>query len=122
MNSTKIKTFSSKREERRLKIPNEESKHTKTWPPSRRSTSRVKTFSFNENETSENLGRGEQEDKRALNPERSNFQLETFSFNEREAYDGHRRRLSSQKLSLEEGDRIRGFYICSFVTNIRYCT
>jgi len=85
----KIKPFSFKREERRVKIPNEKNKHINVP-----STSKVNTpsqdFSFNENETPEDLRRREQAHKYALDPERSNFQIKIFSFNEKETSDGLR--------------------------------
>ena len=47
-----IRTFSSKTEERRLKIPSEETKHTSV-PPTSKINTQVKSISFNEKETSE---------------------------------------------------------------------
>ena len=69
---------SSKREERRLKIPSEE------CPRPRRSTFQVKTFSYNKKEMSKDSGRREQAHKHALDSKRSNFWVNTFFFNEEE--------------------------------------
>jgi len=88
----KIKTFSSKREERRLNTLSEENKHINEPSAStQRSTLQVKTFSFNEKEMLEDPGRREQAHKHALDPKRLNIQIKTFSFNEKETSEGTRR-------------------------------
>jgi len=70
-------------------------------PQSWRSTFQVKTFSFNEKETYEDIGRREQAHRHALNPKRSNIQMKTFSFNKKESSDGPRRREQASKLCLQ---------------------
>jgi len=92
----KIRTFSFKGEQRRLKAPIEENKHI--CPQPRGSTLQVKTFSFNQKETPEDPRSREQADICALNCERSNFQIKTFSFNKEETSEGHGRRGQAPKL------------------------
>jgi len=61
-------------------------------PRPQRSTFQVKTFSFNEKETSDDHGRREQAYKRALDLKRSNFQVKTFSLSKKETSYGRKRR------------------------------
>jgi len=58
----------------------------------------VKTFSFNEKETSKDPKRRQKAHNRALDPERSNFQVKTFSFSEEETSEGPERREQAPKL------------------------
>ena len=87
----KIKTFSSKREERRLKIPSEKTKHINVP-----STSKINTSSQDllfQQEGNISISQEERTSTQVcFRPKGSNFHIKTFSFNEKETSDGPRRR------------------------------
>jgi len=114
----KINTFSSKREKIRLKIPSEENKHTKTFPLPQISTFQVKTFSFNEKETSKDLVRREQAYKCVIDTKRLNLQVLTFPFNEKETSDSHRKREQAHKSCPHPEDQISKSKIKTFKSKI----
>ena len=140
-----MKAFSSKRKERRKKIEDakwRDQAHKRALQPWRL-TLQVKTFSFNEKETTEDPEWGEQAHKDVPSTSKIKLSSQDLLFQREESIwrnpgeenkhqivpsipktglSSQRSRLSSRKSISQDGDRIRGLYICSFVTNIRDCT
>ena len=87
---SRVRPSLPKEKERYLKIPTEEKKNTNV-PLTLKINPQVKTFSFNEKETSEDLSRREEAHKCVLKPKRSNFQVKTFSF-KKKTFEGPKRR------------------------------